>query len=311
MSKPIGLTVISNEAVHLELADGLRENLAEFGYDLVIHIVDKDKANDWQSLQNWYQIKDEAFVEFASQEKRRTWLLDSEVRIVRDLPTRCIDSDKSVIFYTDDDLKIYPPINTGQCIFSRDMIPFYAQSIQIAKEKKEANLMPSYNVEYVLLDLDIPQHIKELISFDRRIADKDSICSRGLFVNDKTCITHPYLHNVSLYMDEPEDIPLLTPRTFLNHFSPFDYDLALKILDLMKRRIDDFASWRSLPLQRFVHKKQFVSYFSEICPKNIDNNLKNRNHMCFCIGDWYFCPKLRMAGPKKYWSEYAYQLTDN
>ena len=311
MSKPIGLTVISNEDFHLELADGLRENLATFGYDLIIHIVDKDKANDWQALQNWYQIKDETLIEFASQEKRRIWLLDSEVRIVRDLPTRCIDSNESVIFYTDPNDKIYPPINTGQCIVSRDMIPFYAQSIQMAKAAKEANIM-EYNVEYFLPDLDLPPHVKELISFDRRIADSNSICSRGLFVNDNTCITHPYLHNVSLYMDEPEDIPLLTPRTFLNHFSPFDYNLALKVLDLMVHNIDDIASWRSLPLQRFGSKKQFVSYFYQICPKNITSDyLKTREYLCFCVGDWYFCPRLRMAGPKKYWLEYAYQLTDH
>jgi hypothetical protein len=314
MSKPIGLTVISNDDYYRELADGLRENLSAYNYDLIIHVVNVDKANSWNDLQKFWQIKDETLIEFASQNDKRIWLLDAEVRLVKNIPQHCIDTDKSVIFYNDyldqnSDVKTYPPVNIGQCIWSKDMIPYFAQSIEIAKNKTKRNLDIPYNTERVLLDFNLPDHVKEMISHDRRLANKRSICSAGLFVNDSTCITHPYLHNLPIY-DEKYEYDI-SPIAFVNHFSPYDFDLAQNIFDLVSQGIDDPSHWRKLQLQRFGNKKQFISYFSEIAPKKIqNNNHRTKNSFCYSIADWYFCPKLRLVGPKKNWSEYAYRLTD-
>lgn len=290
----------------------LKHHLAEHGLELVIHTEDNQPANNYLERYQHYRRKDQTFVDFASQESRRCWLLDAEVRLIKPLPTSWLDSDQSVLFYTDhNSIRGYPAVNTGQSIWAPDMVPIYAESIQLANEIEASNTDILYDVEDVIPLLQLPGHIRALISTDRRNADPAAECSKGTFINANTCLIHPHQHNFVQEYNQTSismsNIPRLKERDFLNHFSASDFMLAQQVFATVMAKDDSAESWFKFDLDGF-EDTSLTRFLKNMIPSRLPFVGKYAHAKCYALKDWIFCPALSLAAPREDWSTHAYQL---
>ena len=290
----------------------LKEHLAAHGLDLVIHTEPNHPAGTYLERYKHYRRKDQTFVDFASQESRRCWLLDAEVRLIRSLPSSWLERNESVLFYTDhNSIRGYPAVNTGQSIWAQDMIPIYRESIDLANEIADEDTDILYDVEDVIPLLQLPKHMRALISTDRRNADPAAECSKGTFINGNTCLIHPHQHNFSQEYNQTivswSNIPRLKERDFLNHFSPLDFPLAQHVFELVLNKDDSMDSWFDLDLDGF-EDTSLSTFLSKIVPSQLSFVAKYAHAKCYALQGWIFCPALSLAAPKDEWYNRAYQL---
>lgn len=316
MTPIVAFTVVSKDDFWQEKADQLKHHLSKHGIDLVICSLDDPPVNSRDDRPRYYYLKDINFVDFAKQDRRRRiWLIDAEVRLVRPLPSTWLESPKSVIFYHDVHTNSNEDriINTGHCIFDRSFIKFYAQAIEMAKAA--APTEGSYDIERHIHKIPLPDHIKEIICMDRirAVPGCRSTASRGLFVLDKTILTHPYHHN---FRNRTKNayyslVPAIDKEAFYDHFSPLSLATACKVADLLLACNDDLDAWNQLGIDGFDNG-ELVKSFNKIMPESLNQNGSlSRPYKCYTLLDWIFCPKLQLFAPRDEWPQRSYKLIDS
>lgn len=314
MTSIIAFTVVSKDDFWQEKASQLKDHLRSHNIELVICSLDDPPSTSLDDRSRYYYLKDSNFIEFARQEqRRRIWLIDAEVRLVRPLPKEWIESNKSVIFYHDintrsDEDRI---VNVGHCIFDRPFVKLYKQAIELAQAAKNSG-NETYDIERHIHKIPFPNHIKTVICMDRRKATPDckSTASRGSFVSDHTILTHPYDHNFKL---RPKSLPALTADmdidSFYNHFSPHDITIAHTVCDLLLKGNDDHAFWSKLDIDRFDNGLHMATLGSML-PQEMNHRVFMLPFLCYSLLGWIFCPRLQLLAPKDDWVTRAYKLVD-
>lgn len=310
--KPIGFTVVSKDDFWQEKAIGLKNNLNQHAIDLEIFTVDLDRCDDYSQMRRYYRMKDEAFLDFASQQNRRVWLLDAEIRIIKPIPTDWIDADISVIFSKDipyrhkDGRMCY--MDTGESIFDRTGVIAYKHAVDIAIEASTDS--PYYDVEAFLHITMKNDFISETIAMDRMKSDGLARASRGNWYNSNTVLVHPYDHNwrtSQLELNNGIETYRLSEKDFFNHFYPGDQRMANMIYDALESDAINDQRWLSMPVCKFP-AAGYVKMLSAIAPKRLSKSYAKLNLPCYRIADWIFCPNIRLAAPESEWIERAYFL---
>ena len=311
MHDVVAFTNISQDPYWCDQAEGLKENLKRFNIDLVINKIQKDAANDDDSLRDHYMHRVEGFLDFGRSETRRVFFLDAEVRMHQPLPVRWLDN-VNVAFHvhgrtinlTGIDGKTYTlAINTGQGIWNKSGQMDFRRAFDQALDSLDK--LGYYEEEAFIKD-HLGDHLVEKLSLDR-FSDVDCAAARGFWVNDHTILTHPYLHNIKFFFSNPNRLGInrITKEFFVAHFSPDDLTLARKIAKLL-RSGKDLEKWSTneLPIEEITFP------ISARPPKFLPDQIKNSDANCYKIKDWFFCPQLLLTAPISEWDNNAYQIRD-
>ena len=309
--KPIGFTVVSKDDFWQQKAYELRDVLKERNIDLVICSLAVDRCSKHEEKYSYYHMKDCAFIDFASQEKRAVWLLDAEIRLVGEIPNIWLEG-KSVIFHKDITAKLKNDlpcvIDTGESIFDHNGVIAYKAAVEMAEEAYKQG--DQYDVEAYLHTTLGVDFIRETIAMDRMRSDGLARASRGSWYATNTVIIHPYDHNWQMSLISYQsgiEMHKIASKDFINHFAPNDLGLAMKVFDLLDKHITNNEKWLSLPRNKFTGAGYSVP-LSDMLPKTLPKFYSKSNHLCYLIADWVICPELRLLAPKREWNECAYFL---
>jgi len=313
MTGLIAFTLATEDDFWQSQAYSLKENLKKFGLELIIGNMG-DRAVDVSSYNDAWGIKDNAFFDFASQEKNRILFLDAEVRMHRHLPQQWLDDHRSVLFeskparvdYTGFNRRsridvLWPEtvINTGQGIWDKAGVDAYKKGIEYARSEDIVDGHGFHYPEPWIYQF-IDDYIPACLSWDREQLP-DAEASRGVWISGSTIFTHPMLHRIEIFHKTNNK---LGKKRFLNHYR---YDLAngLKICDKLKT----VSSWDPADIKLDLVKNHgYVFPLNQRPPENLSPSIKRRNFLCYSSGGWIFCPVIGFLSPCDLWDKFAMEF---
>lgn len=300
MNDIIAYVTVTEDDFWQSQAQELQHNLGEFGLELYIDTVNRDRIESFD-LDSKYSMCDHAFIEFAEQESRRVLLLNAEIRMHRPMPQDWIDSGLSVIFYNKP--RLGTDINNGQGIWDKSGVAAYRRAMDIVRERG----LTQEEVEENTVEW-LGPHVRASMSLDRFV-EPDADATRGYWRGPSTVFTHPYIDGLALrasrtmLIDPVTKIPLLRHRDLINHFSPDDEQLTRTVYDHMLHNKSARWSTADLPIAGPV------TDINTDAPGNLDI-APGSNHLVYKIADWKFCPSLGLCAPVIDWARSAYKIAE-
>ncbi len=313
MTGLIAFTLATEDDFWQSQAYSLKENLKKFGLELIIGNMGA-RAVDTSSYNDAWGIKDNAFFDFASQEKNRILFLDAEVRMHRHLPQHWLDDRRSVLFESkavrvnyngfNRRSRIDVPwpeniINTGQGIWDKAGVDAYKKGVEYARSEDIVDGNGFHYPEPWISQF-IDDYIPACLSWDREQLP-DTEATRGVWVTGSTIFTHPMLHRIEILRKSNNRIG---KKRFLNHYQS-DLANGLKICEQMKT----VSSWDPADIKLdLLDNYGYVFPLNQRPPENLSPSIKRRNFLCYSSGGWIFCPMIGFLSPCDLWDKFAMEF---